>query len=169
MNLAASLEVLQPGKCLVFVQAGGSRDHPGRERAGHLAQRRSQAIPIRLGPALLSVRLRRQDRRDIGGSGFGCGLTSYRRVVTEASAAAAAQDHRLTSRAGGPPQTDANRAPSDRRRSDAPRAPSRSSPHRSSALDGHHRKALGNRRRFAGHGIHGLTAGAGKTASDHVS
>ena len=52
-------------------------------------------------------------------------------------------------RAGGPPQTDAIRAPSDRRRSDARRAPSRSSPHRPLALDGHHTKPLGHRRRVA--------------------
>jgi len=96
VDLAVSLEVMQPGECLVFVEACGSRDHRGRERAGHLAQCRSQAIPIRLGLALLSLRLRWRDR-GIGGSGFGCGLTSYRRVVTEASSAAAAQDHRLTS------------------------------------------------------------------------
>jgi len=95
MDLAVSLEVLQPSERLVFVQACGSRDHRSRERAGHLAQCRSQAIPTRLGLAILSFRL--QDSGGIGGSGLGCGLTSYRRVVTEASAAAAAQHHRLTS------------------------------------------------------------------------
>jgi len=93
MDLAVSLEVLQPSERLVFVQACGSRDHRSRERAGHLAQCRAQAIPTRLGLALLSFRLRQQDSGGIGRSG----LTSYRRVVTEASSAAAAQDHRLTS------------------------------------------------------------------------
>ena len=97
MDLAASLEVLQPSERLVFAQACGSRDHRGRERVGHLAQCRSQAIPTRLGLALLSLRLRRHDSGGIGRSGLGCGLTSYRRVVTEASSAAAAHDHRLTS------------------------------------------------------------------------
>ena len=97
MDLAVSLEVTQPSERLAFVQACGSRDHRSRERAGHLAQCRSQAIPTRPGLALLSWRLRRQDSGGIGGSGLGCGLTSYRRVVTEASSAAAAQDHRLTS------------------------------------------------------------------------
>ena len=98
MNLAASLEVSQPSERLVFAQACGSRDHRGRERAGHLAQCRSQAIPTRLGLAPLSLRLRRHDSGGIGRSGLGCGLTSNRRVVTEPSSAAAAQDHRLTSR-----------------------------------------------------------------------
>jgi len=96
VDLATSLEVVQPGKCLVLVQPCGSRDHRGRERGGHLAQCRSQPIPTRLGLALLSLRLRRQDRG--GGRGFGPGLTADRRVVTEASSAAAAQDHRLASR-----------------------------------------------------------------------
>ena len=68
------------------------------ERAGHLAQCRSQAIPTRLGLALLSLRLRPKDSGGIGRSGLGCGLTPYRRVVTEPSSAAAAQHHRLTSR-----------------------------------------------------------------------
>ena len=98
MDLAASLEVSQPSQRLVFTQACGSRDHRGRERAGHLAQCRSQAIPTRLGLALLSLRLRRHDSGGIGRSGLGCGLTSDRRVLTEASSAAAAHDHRLTSR-----------------------------------------------------------------------
>ena len=62
-------------------------------------------------------------------------------------------------RAGGRRQTDAIRAPSDRRRSDARRAPSRSNPQHPSAVGGHHRKALGNRWRFAGHGIHGAAGG----------
>jgi hypothetical protein len=97
MDLAVSLEVLQPSERLVFIQARGSRDHRRRERAGHFAQCRSQAIPTRLGLTLLSLRLRRQDSGGIGGNGLGCGLTSHRRVVTEASSAAAAQHHRLTS------------------------------------------------------------------------
>ena len=97
MDLPVSLEVLQPSERLVFVQACGSRDHRSRERAGHLAQCRSHAIPTRLGLALLSLRLRRQDSGRIRRSGLGCGLTSYRQVVTEASSAAAAQHHRHTS------------------------------------------------------------------------
>jgi hypothetical protein len=97
MDLAVSLEVSQPSERLVFVQACGSRDHRSRERAGHLAQRRSQAIPTRLGMALLSMRLRRRYSGGIRGSGLGRGLTSYRRIVTEANSAAAAQHHRLTS------------------------------------------------------------------------
>ena len=97
MDLAVSLEVTQPSERLVSVQACGSRDHRSRERAGHLAQCRSQAIPTRLGLALLSLRLRRQDSGGIARSGLGCGLTSYRRVITKPSSAVAAQDHRLTS------------------------------------------------------------------------
>jgi hypothetical protein len=96
MNLALSLEVLQPSERLVLIQACSARDHRSRERAGHLAQCRSQAIPTRLGLALPSLRLRRQDSGGIGRSGLGCGLTSDRRVLTEASSAAAAQHHRLT-------------------------------------------------------------------------
>jgi hypothetical protein len=97
MDLAVSLEVTQPSERLVFVQACDSRDHRSRERAGHLPQCRSQAIPTRLGLALPSLGLRRQDSGGIGRSGLGCRLTPYRRVVTEASSATAAQDHRLTS------------------------------------------------------------------------
>jgi len=99
VDLAGSLEVVQPGKCLVFVQAGGARDHRRRKRVGHLAQRGSQPIPTRLRLVVLSFRLRRQDRRRIGRSRFGlrCGLTSYRRIVAETRSASAAQDDRLTS------------------------------------------------------------------------
>jgi len=148
VDLAASLELVQPGECLAFVQARGSRDHRGRERAGHPAQCRSQAIPTRPGLDLLSSRLRRRDRGGIGGTGFGCVLTSDRRVVAKASSAAAAQEHRLTSgRADHLKPT-----PSAPRATDA--APTPRALHLDQVLTVHWlstviigRKALGNRRR----------------------
>ena len=149
MDLPASLEVLQPSERLVFVQACGSRDHRSRERAGHLAQCRSHAIPTRLGLALL----------ELAASAAGQRTHPAERARVRAYVLPAGRHRselgscRTTPpahvRTGGPPQTDAIRAPSDRRRNDARRAPSRSSPHRPLALDSHHRKPLGHRRRVA--------------------
>jgi hypothetical protein len=95
MDLAVSLEVSQPSERLVL-EAHGSRDHPVENEPGisrNAARRRSD--PARSGPSQAAAPAAAQ--RSVGESRLGCGLTPYRRVLTEASSAAAAQHHRLTS------------------------------------------------------------------------
>jgi hypothetical protein len=136
VDLAASLELVHPGERLAFIQARGSRDHRGRERARHLAQCRSQAIPIRPGLALLSLRRRRRDIGGVGGSRFGCRAYVLPADPHRSELGSCRTRPPAHVRAGGPPQTDAIRARSDRRRSGHARSISiKSSPFL--ALHGH--------------------------------